>query len=113
MAKVKVTVDNEALAVFLRENKPVRDLLAKQAAQVKANAEATASDAENGAGGTIDGYASAGFKIRWVMRGRRPRIDIVSNADSKTATAVHFHTQKRDGVAHLRAALYGITSRGN
>jgi hypothetical protein len=112
MAKVKVTVHNDALVTFLRENKPVRDLLAKQAATVKANAEASASEAENGSGGRITGYADAGFKIRWVMRGRRPRIDIVSNADSKTVTAVHFYTQKRDGVAHLRAALYGITSRG-
>jgi len=112
MAKVKVVVDNTALAVFLRENKPVRDLLNSQAQQVKTAAQASASDAENGAGGRIDGYASAGFSIRWIMRGRRPRIDIVSNADSKTATAVHFHTQKRDGVSHLRAALYGITPRG-
>lgn len=112
MAKTKVVVDNEGLAQFLRSNKPVRDLLNAQAQAVKANAEATASAAENGAGGSIDGYASAGFSIRWVMRGRRPRIDIVSNADSKTATAVHFHTMKRDGIAHLRAALYKITSRG-
>lgn len=112
MAKVKVTVDNTALAIFLRENKPVRDLLASQAAKVKTNAEASAVAAERGAGGRIDGYASAGFSIRWIMRGRRPRIDIISNADSKTATAVHFYTQKRDGIAHLRAALYNITTRG-
>lgn len=112
MAKVKVVVDNEGLAEFLRANKGVRDMLNGEAQKVKANAQASASNAENGAGGTIDGYASAGFAVRWIVRGRRPRIDIVSLADSKTATAVHFYTQKRDGVAHLRAALYGITSRG-
>jgi hypothetical protein len=112
MARVKVKVDPQGVADFLRSNKGVRDLLNAQAQQVKANAEASASAAENGVGGSISGYADAGFTIRWVMRGRRPRIDIVSNADSKTATAVHFYTQKRDGVAHLRAALYNITTRG-
>lgn len=112
MARVKVVVDNQGLVEFLRKNKPIRDMLNTEAQKVKANAEATASSAEEGAGGRIDGYASAGFSIRWVMRGRRPRIDIVSNADGETATAAHFHTQLRDGVAHLRAALYGITFRG-
>jgi hypothetical protein len=112
MASVKVKVDPQGVADFLRSNKGVRDLLNAQAQQVKARAEATASDAENGAGGTIDGYADAGFQIRWIMRGRRPRVDIVALADSETVTAVHFHTQKRDGVAHLRAALYDITDRG-
>jgi hypothetical protein len=112
VASVKVKVDNQAVADFLRTNKPVRDLLYKQAAEVKMIAEATASDAEKGPEGRLNTYASSGFSIRWIMRGRRPRVDIVSNADSKTATAVHFYTQKRDGVAHLRAALYKITSRG-
>jgi hypothetical protein len=112
MAKVKVKVDPQGVADFLRSNKPIRDLLNDQAQQVKANAEATASAAEKGPEGRLTGYAQAGFTIRWIMRGRRPRIDIVSNADTKTATAVHFYTQKRDGVAHLRAALYKITDRG-
>lgn len=112
MAKVKVVVDNDAVAMFLRNNKPVRDLLAGEARKVATEAQATADAAQEGSGGRIDGYAQAGFSVRWVMRGRRPRIDIVSNADPKTATAAHFHTQKRDGVAHLRAALYKITFRG-
>lgn len=110
--KVKVVVDNSALAEFLRSNKPVRDLLAGEARKVADTAQATASSAEKGAGGRIDGYAAAGFTVRWVTRGRRPRIDIVSNADGKTALAAHFYSQKRDGVAHLRAALYKITYRG-
>lgn len=113
MAKsVKVKVDNSALAEFLRNNKPVRDLLSAEAQKVAAVAQSTASAAEEGPGGRVTGYAEAGFSVRWIMRGRRPRVDIVSKADSKTATAVHFHTQKRDGVAHLRAALYKITTRG-
>lgn len=112
MAKVRVEIHNDAVAEFLNQNKGVRDMLNSEAMKVKAFAEASAGAAENGAGGTIDGYAAAGFSIRWIMRGRRPRIEIISNADTKTATAVHFHTQKRDGVAHLRAALYKITTRG-
>jgi hypothetical protein len=112
MAKVKVTVDPKGVADFLRSNKGVRDLINKEAQTVKSIAESSASAAEEGAGGTITGYADAGFEIRWDMRGRRPRVIIASLADSKTATAVHFHTQKRDGVAHLRAALYKITTRG-
>lgn len=109
--KVKVVVDNQGLADFLNQNKGIRDMMAKEAQAVKSRAEATASDAEEGAGGTLDGYASAGFTIKWIMRGRRPRIEIHSNADPKTITGVHFHTMKRDGIAHLRAALYSITTR--
>ena len=112
MAKTKVVIDNEGIAEFLRLNPGVRMMMEAEAEKVKTIAQATASSAEEGSGGRIDGYASAGFDIQWVSRGKRPRIDIISNADPETATAAHFHTQWRDGVAHMRAALYGITFRG-
>jgi hypothetical protein len=113
MAKVKVVVHEDGIAKFLQTNKVVRDKMVHAAQDVAGEAQATASNAENGPGGKIDGYADAGFSVVWESRsGKRPRVNIVSNADMKTFLAAHFHTQKRDGVAHLRAALYSVTRRG-
>lgn len=113
MAKIKIVYDEGALAEFVARNKPIRDLLVHTAQGVAAEAQQTASDAENGAGGSIDGYAAAGFSVVYDGRGgKRPQVLVKSNADSKTATAAHFHTQRRDGIAHLRAALYKFTQRG-
>lgn len=105
MGKVRVEVDPKDLAAFLKENKPVRDLLVGTAQRVKSAAEATADAAQNGSGGRLQGYAEAGFSVRWEGRGRRPRVVIESNADPAMALRVHFYTQKRDGIAHLRKAL--------
>lgn len=102
-----VIVDEQGIADLLEANKDIRDALVKTAQDVANVAASTASSAEEGAGGRIDGYAAAGFSVEWEARGgKRPRVNVVSNADSETATAAHFHTQIRDGVAHLRAALY-------
>ena len=114
MAKgVRVDVDPRGVEYFLKTNKPVRDMLAKTANNVLVEAQATADSAQNGAGGRVAGYAEAGFTIEWRTSAKRPQIRIVSNADGKTATAVHFYTQRRDGVAHLRAALYKFVSSHN
>lgn len=113
MAKVKIVYDELAIAEFVNRNKYIRDELVHVAQSVAAEAQATASRAEEGSSGRITGYAEAGFSVQYESRGsKRPRVNIVSNADSKTAMAAHFHTQIRDGVAHLRAALYKFTSRG-
>mgnify|MGYP006994848610 CR=1 FL=1 len=110
---VKVKVDELGISQFLQANKSVRDLLVGTAQDVAANAAATADSAQKGPGGSISGYAEAGFAVEWESRGgKRPRVNIRSLADAKTAMAVHFYTQKRDGVAHLRAALYSETYRG-
>lgn len=90
----------------------ITGLLTDLGESVRTEAQATASSAEEGAGGRIDGYASAGFTVSYEARGKRPRVLIKSNADGDTITAAHFHTQKRDGVGHLRAALYKFTRRG-
>lgn len=114
MANVKVIVHEEGLAQFLRENQAVRSVLLDQANKVKSTAESTASDAQKGAGGTISGYAEAGFRVEWVDRGgKRPHVNVISNTtDAQTLTRVYFYTQKRDGVTHLRKALYEHTTRG-
>lgn len=113
MASVKNKVDEQAFAEFIQRNKPIRDLLMDVAGKVKRNAESTAQSAQNGPGGRIDGYAEAGFQVVWEARGgKRPRVLIKSLADIQTALQAHFYTQKRDGVAHLRAALYKETRRG-
>lgn len=107
---VRVVVDEMGIAEFLETNPAIRDQVLGTAQAVAGRAQATASSAEEGAGGRIDGYAAAGFSVVWEARGgKRPRANIVSNADSETATAAHFHTQRRDGVAHLRAALRAVT----
>lgn len=107
---VRVVIDPLGLSEFLETNPTVKALLMAQGAVVASEAESTASSAENGAGGRIDGYAAAGFSVQWEARGgKRPRVVITSNADSETATAAHFHTQRRDGIAHLRAALNAVT----
>jgi hypothetical protein len=113
MANVRVTVHEEGIADFLRSNPAIRAQLVGVASSVAAEAQATADRAEEGSGGRISGYADAGFSVQWEGRGgKRPRVNVVSNADTKTFLAAHFHTMKRDGVAHLRAALYRFTRRG-
>lgn len=108
----RVVVDPEGVAEFLNQNKDFRDLLVSTAQEVKAYADATAQEAQAGSGGRLTGYAEAGFTVQWDARGRRPRVNIVSNADPETYLRVHMASQKRWGVAHLRRALYSITSRG-
>lgn len=113
MAKIRVVVDEQGLADLVSKNKYIRDLLVGTAQDVQGEAAATADDAQKGAGGRLDGYAQAGFSVQYQSRGgKRPRVNIVSNADGETAMAAHFYTQKRDGVGHLRAALYKFTGRG-
>lgn len=114
MAKgVRIVYDEQALADLVAKNKYIRDELVGTAQKVAAEAQATASDAEGGSGGRIDGYAAAGFSVEYESRGgKRPRVNIRSNADGETALKAHFHTQKKYGVAHLRAALYKFTYRG-
>jgi hypothetical protein len=113
MARPRVEIDQVGLRELLAENKGLRDALASVANDVAAEAQATASEAENGAGGRIDGYAAAGFSVKYTPGGPgRPGFEVHANADPETATAVHFYTQKRDGVAHLRAALYSQTTKG-
>lgn len=113
MAKVKIVFDEAAFAAFVAKNKYIRDELVYTAQAVQGEAQATADSAQNGAGGRLAGYAEAGFSVDYQSRGgNRPRVNISSNADPATALAAHFYTQKRDGVGHLRAALYKFTQRG-
>lgn len=113
MAKVKVKIHEEGLSALLEDNPAIKAQLLGVANGVAREAQATADSAQEGSGGRISGYAEAGFSVEWQARGgKRPRVNVVSNADPKTALAAHFHTQKRDGIAHLRAALYRFTRRG-
>lgn len=109
----KIEYDKGALANFLQANKDVKDLMLDIANNVKREAEATASDAENGPGGEITGYASAGFTVKYERRSKRPIVKILSNADGETATAAHFNSQRKNGIGHLRAALYKYSTTKN
>lgn len=109
----KVVFDEAAFTELINKNKYIRDELVHTAQAVAAEAQATADSAQKGSGGRLTGYSEAGFTVQYQSRGgKRPRVNIVSNADPETALAAHFYTQKRDGVGHLRAALYKFTRRG-
>lgn len=110
---VQVIVHPEGIQGLLNSNKAIRDLLVGVGKDVSTEAAATASAAEKGPGGTIDGYAAAGFTVEYQARGgKRPRVIVKSNADGRTAFKAHMATQMRNGVGHLRAALYKFTKRG-
>lgn len=108
MAKVRIERHDDAFRAFLKSD-DIYNILDIIADGVLAEAEATASDAEKGAGGNIDGYASAGFTKMKYKGGTRAEAIIVSKASEAIALAAHFYTQRRDGVGHLRAALYRFT----
>jgi hypothetical protein len=113
MAKrVRIEYAPNAITDFVKANRPIQDQLMNTGRAVAANAQATAQSAQNGPEGRLTGYAEAGFAVQFESRGKRPRVIIKSLADIKTALAAHFYTQKRDGVGHLRAALYKETTRG-
>ena len=108
-----VFVDPKGLEDFLNNNPAVKSMLTDLGRDVAAEAQATADHAQLGSGGKISGYAEAGFTVQFETRsGRRPRVNIISNADEETFLRAYFYTQKRDGVTHLRKALYKFTKRG-
>ena len=111
--KVRITVDKKAIAKWVNEDPVIKDILITEAHKVANEAAATASEAENGAGGTLTGYAAAGFDVVYKTGTKRPKVYIVSKAEEALALAVHFYTQRRDGIGHLRAALYKFTKRNN
>lgn len=111
MAKVRVEYNPADVRDWMASNPEVKGLIMGVANDVMSAAQASASDAEGGPGGRISGYADAGFSVKWTTSGR-PQARVVSNADPKTFLAAHFHSLKKNGVAHLRAALYSVTHRG-
>jgi len=111
MAKnIRVEFDKNELGKWLQDNDDVKKLTLDIAEKVRNEAARTASDAENGPGGKIDGYASAGFKVEYDKRSKRPVAKIISNAPGSTALKAHFNSQRKNGIGHLRAALYSQTT---
>lgn len=111
MAKVKIEIHDNAFRDLLKSNE-IYKAIEPVAEKVLNEAIATASDAEKGPGGRIDGYASAGFTLKKHTGGTRVEARVESNADSETFLRAFFYTVKRDGVPHLRRALYKFTRRG-
>jgi hypothetical protein len=112
MAKIKIEMHNDVVQAFLKSDK-MYNHLKDIADKVQKEAAATASNAEDGAGGKIDGYAAAGFEVFRHLGGTRVEAWIVSKADPYISWKAYWHTQKRDGVAHMRKALYKFTKRGS
>lgn len=111
MAKVRIENHDDAFRAFLKSDE-MYNIVKDMADKVRDEAQATASDAEKGSGGRIDGYASSGFSIVKHIGGTRVEAHVQSNADPETFLKAFFYTAKRDGVAHLRRALYKFTKRG-
>lgn len=111
MAKVRIETHDDGFRELLKSN-DIYKTVEEVALKVQQEAELTASDAEKGAGGSIDGYASAGFSVVKHVGGSRVSARVVSNAEPETFLKAFFYTFKRDGVPHLRRALYKFTSRG-
>lgn len=110
MPKTRIEFDDGGMQAVLREP-GVKTLLMGVAEDVKASAESTATAAEYKSD-RLAGYASAGFRIEYEERSRRPRALVGSNADEQLYLRVYFATIKNWGVAHLRQALYRNTTRG-
>ena len=109
MANVKL--DKSAIRKWLQEDEGVKNILMIEARKVQAEMSATASSAERGSGGTLTGYAAAGFGIEVVKGKKRMSAIIYSKASSALAMAVHFSSQRRTGTGHIRAALYKFTNK--
>jgi hypothetical protein len=84
----------------------MKEILTEQGEIVANELRSTASEAENGPGGTIDGYADAGFEVIYEARGRRPRVVVKSNAPGDVALAAGFNYYRKKGQLHFLAALY-------
>ena len=106
-------LDKKALKDYLTDSPDIDKGLKEQAEQIANKARATASDAENGPGGTISGYASAGFRVESEKNSKRKIYKVVSNADPKVSLAAHFNSQRKNGIGHLRAALYAFAASKN
>jgi hypothetical protein len=113
VAKVEIQIHKDGIADFVNNNPEIRNLLIGVGKEVQNVAIATASAAENGSGGTIDGYAAGGFEVDFVTGSKRPQVTVSSGASEEMMTRAYWHTQRRDGVTHLRAALYSQTNRGS
>lgn len=109
MAKVQIKFDDSAMQK-LQSVPELKSLLMETGDRVHQAATSSAQDAQRGPGGTLYGYAEAGFEVTWEQRNKRPRVVVQSLADPVMSLRVHFYTQKRDGVAHLRMALKEGTS---
>lgn len=110
MARAKIEFHQDGIEALLKDRE-ITSLLKKQGDKVKAYAIATAQEAQNGPDGTLFGYAEAGFTSELDKRGKRPRVVVKANDTSGMQWRVHFSTIKRLGMAHMRRALYSITSR--
>lgn len=115
MAKTfTVKVHPEQIGRLLKANSAIADDLMRIGNEVLAKAEATASDAENGPGGTVDGYAAAGFGVYLMDHPNRLQVIVASHADEETSRGAHFNSARKNGIPHLPKALIdvlGVTSK--
>lgn len=105
MAKTRVEWHEEGL-IDVMDQLGMRSILTEAGQKVADELAATATVADNGPGGTIDGYSDAGFSVIYEPRGRRPRVVVKSNAPGDVAAAAGFNYYHKTGQLHMLAALY-------
>jgi len=104
MAKAgDVKFEKAAFKKFI-QSAEVTNLLQPAAQAIARTARATAKAAELGST-RLEGYAGAGFGVEVQKRSKRQRIIVKSNADPKLAMRVHFATQKKNGIGHMRQVM--------
>ena len=104
MAKPGTVVPNKAGFREFIQSRVVSNILREKAQPVIRIANATAPGAELGSS-RLAGYAAAGFSASIQKRNKRQRILIKSNAGLYLSLRVHFATQQRFGIGHMRTVL--------
>jgi len=105
VAKTRIEF-HESGVIDLMDELGMRAILTEAGQKVADELAATATVADNGPGGTIDGYSDAGFTVTYEARGRRPRVVVKSNAPGDVAAAAQFNYYHKTGQLHMLAALY-------
>ncbi len=104
MARPGTVVPNKAGFREFIQSRVVSNILQEKAQPVVRIANSTAPGAELGST-RLAGYASAGFSTAIQKRSKRQRILVKSNAGLYLSLRVHFATQQRFGIGHMRLVM--------
>jgi len=111
LAKPGTVIPNKAGFKDFIQSRVVSNILREKAAPVIRIANATAPGAELGSS-RLAGYAAAGFRGSIQKRSKRQRILIKSNAGLYLSLRVHFATQQRFGIGHMRLVMLEARKAG-
>lgn len=104
MARPGTVIPNKPGFREFVQSRTVSDILRQKAQPVVRIANATAPGAELGSR-RLAGYANAGFSVSIQKRNKRQRALVKSNAGLYLSLRVHFATQQRFGIGHMRMVM--------